>query len=58
MVILIFNREKVQQVWRSLLNFHPFKKISIKTIAAAIILMAVIFTIDQLLVNLFGHGNG
>jgi hypothetical protein len=63
-VILIYNKERVQQVWRLLLNFYLsndnsfIKKISIKTIATAIIIMVMIFAIDQLLVNFFGHGKG
>jgi hypothetical protein len=63
-VILIYNKARVQQIWRLLLNFYPskasspVKRIGIKTIATAIILMALIFVIDQLLVNLFGHGIG
>ena len=60
--ILFYNREKIVTVLKTLTGVSPEKQRALKskfyTIAVAIVIMAVIFVLDQTFVNLLGHGKG
>lgn len=62
LVILLLNRERVVQAIRALVpdatpGKLPFPE-KAKVVVAALIVMGLLFAMDQMLVNLFGHGKG
>lgn len=56
--ILAFNRETVANAVRALVSGPQAGRITARTAVLALILMALLFAVDQMLVNLFGHGRG
>ena len=62
LVILACNRERVDEAFRALTNPAQSETVLVgrlvKVAISAIALMAILFGFDQLLVNLFGHGQG
>jgi hypothetical protein len=60
-VILACNREKVRQALRALAPVASGQAPSrekVKLAFAALVVMALVFACDQILVNMFGHGKG
>lgn len=62
LVILFINREKIIGVIQLITHFPPAEKTTMNVrmirIAAVLISMAVLFALDQLIVNFLGHGKG
>ncbi len=62
LVILLLNRERVSQAIRALVPQAPSVQLPLKqrakTAIVALVAMGLLFALDQLLVNLFGHGRG
>lgn len=59
LLILALNREAVLDAWRALtrrVEGPPARRFS--TVVAALLAMALLFALDQALVNLLGHGRG
>jgi hypothetical protein len=62
LVILYINKDSIKQAFKNLTDLkvnskNPLKK-RITVYAIVVVLMALIFTIDQLIVNWLGHGKG
>ena len=62
LVILVCNQERIKQAVQALIcnarsEKEPIQQ-RVKVAMAAIVLMGLLFTFDQMLVNLFGHGKG
>jgi hypothetical protein len=62
--ILFFNKERVVMAFRSLTNFSPGSeydkdvKLKIYKLLSVAIVFALLFFLDQVIVNLIGHGKG
>ncbi|MEO6302423.1 MAG: hypothetical protein ABIP51_04565 [Bacteroidia bacterium] len=62
--ILVFNKERVIMAFRTLTNFSSnfsndqTLKLKVYKIISAIIIFALIFLFDQVVVNMIGHGKG
>ncbi|SKB36877.1 hypothetical protein [Daejeonella lutea] len=61
-VILLINKDKIIGILRSITDFPPAEKATLNArlmkIAFVLVFMAAIFVVDQLIVNLIGHGKG
>lgn len=61
-VILVFNKERVRQAIRALMPTAPSRRTRFqrktKLTIVALLIMGLLFALDQMLVNLLGHGKG
>lgn len=62
LAILFFNKERVLEAVRALMPERnpgqPISRLSPRLVGAALLLMGILFAVDQALVNYFGHGRG
>ena len=60
--ILLINKEKIINVIKTLIHFDAISKTSTKDklvkFSSVLVVILVVFVLDQLLVNWFGHGKG